>query len=355
MSNSTETVTSYKQLPEEIFPPTKSRHIKITILGTVILIFFCNLALLWYLSLFPVNRGYWLVKQKWDILLALESPVDWLILGDSSVNQGISPDVLRAELGESSINLGTVADMVALDDVWMLHIYINKFGPPKNVLIVHTYDMWHRDIQPVFIGKTPLPWGSWQQLPPHYALTRQQAVEIFLARYFPLYADNVTLQNLISKVILGKDSLFIKRFMLDEKGFMPVIGGGSASSDEVRKDAALHIGFVTYNEFHLSAVNEEALAEIVHLAEQYDMNIYIANSPVYEGVAADENFQAYYGQMKKALGKIAAQSDHIFLLETLATFPEDQMQNVDHVILTAAQAYTKMLAAEIKSLREAAR
>jgi hypothetical protein len=208
----TETIP-YKQLTHEVIQPIKGRATAITIIGTIIFLFLANWAVLWLGQAYPYNRGYWLVQQKWELLQGLSAPVDWLIVGDSTGNQGLVPDVMEARLGGTAVNLNTVGNMGALDDVWMLEAHIEEFGPPAHVLVIHAYDIWSRDITSAFVAKAPLAWNSWQDsfLPPLSA-TPLEKLNLWLARYVPLYADNLSLDRLIQDRVFLQRPIFRQRF-----------------------------------------------------------------------------------------------------------------------------------------------
>ena len=236
----------YKQLTHEAIQPTNGRAATFTILGTIFFVLVANWAVMWLAETYPYNRGYWLVEQKWEKLEALTAPVDWLIVGDSTGNQGLVPEVLEERLGGTAVNLNTVGNMAALDDVWMLEAYIEQFGSPDQLLIIHSYDAWHRDVDPVFVAKTPLPWNSWQnKFAPPLLLTTQEKLNIWLARYFPLYADNVSLSVLIRERVFLQRPILQTRYALQPNGFMPV--ETVPASSQLNQDAQLHLDFVANN------------------------------------------------------------------------------------------------------------
>ncbi|MEB3357540.1 MAG: hypothetical protein VKK04_12500, partial [Synechococcales bacterium] len=51
------------------------------------------------------RQGYFLASYKWNLLTDLKQPADWLVLGDSSCNQGVVPEILSQELGGTALNL----------------------------------------------------------------------------------------------------------------------------------------------------------------------------------------------------------------------------------------------------------
>ncbi len=91
---------------------------------------------------------------------------------------------------------------------------------------------------------------------------------------------------------------------------------------------------------------------LIYLAETHNIEVYLASGPIFEEVAADEAFQIYYGQVRTELQTFADRSEKLHLLPILATFPADQMENVDHVIFEAAKTYTGLIASAIEEVQK---
>ncbi|AOY84337.1 hypothetical protein BJP36_34850 [Moorena producens JHB] len=336
-----------QQLPEEIIGSANRRGVLLSLLGTLILVILCNFAAKWYLNDHRPNRGYWLVKEKWEMLLGLKQPVDWLILGDSSCNQGVVPSILNERLDVTSINLCTIGNMLSLNDAWMLEKYIQQSGAPKNVLIVHVYDVWHRGINFPLLARVPLSWGYWQELEPPLKIRLRGPGILFIERYFPLYSENKSL-SLWFRFPLDTFKE-VRSYNIEEDGFM-VWEKPNPSYVEAQKES--HINFARNNQFNLSPYNRQALERIVALAEEYGFNVYLANSPMYEGLYEHEDFQAYFNQLQETLGAYAAKSERVhYIFREPMTFPKEQMENADHLIYSAAKVYTNELVSEILSLQ----
>ncbi|GAB4538594.1 MAG: hypothetical protein Tsb0014_28350 [Pleurocapsa sp.] len=338
--------SKHQQLPEEIIQPATSSKILLSLILPWILFAIANLAANFYLNYFPQNRGYWLIKQKWDMLLNLNKPVDFLVLGDSSCNQGIVPKVIESELNTNAVNLCTIGDSLALNDAWMLSKHIKKYGAPKNVLIVHVYDMWSRDINWNVTSQTPLSWGYWNQLEPHITVDFEQQKTIFLNQYLPLYSQNKSLK----KIIDNPDRWFVKKdYNLQPDGFMAVT---HSNSGEVEEDTKRHLRAVNKKqEFSLSPVNKRSLEAILKLAEEHNFNVYLANSPIYQELYQKPEFKTYYHQVQQKLQEFSERSAKIhYIMSDPMTFPKESMENADHLIESAAKTYTQKLASKINEV-----
>jgi len=333
---------SYRQLTREVMALSSVHSVLISVLGMFFVVLVVNLVAIGYLNHYTTNRGYWLVRRKWDILQGLDAPVEWLILGDSSGNQGLVPERLREKLGGTAINVCTVGNLTLLEDVWMLETYIGRLGPPQNVLIVHAYDVWPREIGLAFVAKIPFPWRFFSSLPASVGL--KERAEILLLRYVPLYSENVTLSKTILAGVRSPGSLFKDCFRLQSSGYMK---SSKSLPEWVEYDAWVHIKFITENDFVLSDVNRSAMDRLIALADRYGINVYVANGPLYKGLCESEQFGRYFAQVRKELERFADSSEHIHYLPTVATFPADQMQEADHVIYPAAEIYTDQVVQEI--------
>lgn len=328
-------------LPSELPTPARARHVVLIVALAVASTLGLNALAGEALEELTTNRGYWLVHQKWDLLDSLDEPVDWLILGDSSCNQGVRPDVFEARLGESAVNLCTVGDLLAVNDAWMLERYIEDYGPPKHVVIVHVYDIWYRDArflnrQPL-LAKIPLPWDFWEDLEPEVSLDSSQENKLFVARYLPLWSENKTLSSWLHhpSVVLDRD------FEITDDGFM---GLDAPNPKNVRKDAREHFHFTRTQRFSLSPINRDALERMGELSDRHGFDLWVASGPLWEGVWGDPHFRRYFDAAMRGLSEVAADFDHMrVVLRDPVRFPDGDMENVDHLTEDAAAVYTERL------------
>ncbi len=336
--------SKHKYLPEEIIKPATLRSILVSIFGTSLILVLANFAAKSYLKTFPQNEGYWLVDRKWEMLNNLQKPVDWLILGDSSCNQGVVTNVWQKKLQTSAINLCTFGDTLALNDALMLAKYIEKHGAPKNILIVHVYDIWNRKINWNVTAQIPISMQDFQRLQPQLSPDLEESKIVFVDRYLPLYSQNESLKNILKNPEkVGEANIGD----LQEGGFM---SENKTNPGEVEADYKRHINYVKKENFYLSSANQESLKSIVALAEKHNFNVYLTNSPIYEGLNENKDFLAYYQQVKKIFQEFDKRSDKVHYIQELITFPKEQMQNADHLVESSAKVYTKKLAEKIKRI-----
>jgi len=336
-------------LPEEILKPIKMHRALLIIFATLLLVLLMNLAVARYLLNHTNNRGYWLITQKWELLKTAPAPVDWLVLGDSSGNQGMMPEIVEQELGGKSINLATTAGMVALEDVWMLEEYIERYGPPANVIIVHTYDAWRRGLRSVMMSKVPLPWGYWRDLTPSPELSARDVFNIFTSRYLPLYGENKTLISILTGGLEKPDTLVNVRYRLEPDGFRSVQHSNSWLAGV---EAEEQLEFVSNNNFKMSQINRESLDQLVILANQNDMNIFLVNGPIHEDLPGSDVFLTHFSDLQNALSETAEQSPNLYYIPDLIPFPASLLVNYDHVTQEGAEKYTREIVSRIKAILE---
>lgn len=330
---------SESQAITEVLKPVPISRALLSLLGTCALIFGINAIAKLYLEAYNPNRGDWLVREKWDMISELDQPVDWVILGDSSCNQGIVPDVFDEQLQTKSVNLCTIGNMTVLNTAWMLDAYIKKHGAPQNVLVVHVFDVWHRSMDPRSLSSIPLELGYWEELNPSKDVDLASKVKVFLDRYVPLYSSNESLKQLISAPLTTHQHS--QSFSLQPDGFMV---WQKPNPEYVEIQRVMHSSFAETHAFQISEHNQMALESIRENAEKYDFDVFIVNSPVYEGLYQDANFQHYYSQMQTALNAFADESPRVHFLSDTITFPKEKMENADHLIYSSAKTYTQEIA-----------
>lgn len=335
---------SYRMLTHERAVPTSKREIIITISATLVIFLAISMLFILYLKAYTTNRGYWVIEKKWDVLKNLESPVDWLVLGDSSCNQAIVIDVFMRELGESALNLCTVGPLTAVDDLWLLEAYMDRFGPPDNLLIMHTYDSLTYDVTPILLGKIPQKLYFWKESSVQPTLTIRDHVNYWLSRYFPVYTDFKTIQN----IILSPKTWFRSNFFMDDRGYMP---SNYADSENVEQDSNRHLDFSLENSpLKISPINESAISSMIDLSEKNGTEIFFSGSPLYEGLYDNNIFSRNYHEIFDQINVYSTRSEKFFYLERVSTFPKSVMENADHITSLAADGFTRRVAKDIKEL-----
>lgn len=327
--------------------PSGKKEILCNLLGPILVFLLLNFSAGWYLEHFATNLGYRLIREKWKLLHGLPGKVDWVILGDSSGNQGLRPDILKETLGVSSVNLCTIGSLTLAGDAWMLEAYLRKFGPPRKVLIIHSYDVWAREISRDAMAMIPEPWGFWESYHPSPEFTPRDTFKIFLARYVPLYSQHQTL----TEIFASPRTAFRKHFTLREDGFM---AEEEPDPKTVRHAVRNHLASVRKRpSFHLSSINVRALKGLEETASQHRFEIIFVNGPLYRGMYEQEDFRSYYNRIIKWLADFTASSPSLrSAFEEPFLFSENEMQSIDHVTVFAAERYTREVVIRLRALKD---
>lgn len=338
-----------KQIIKEIIGSANIRRILIPVLGTLVIVLLFNLVAFSYIEKYSIGSYDFASKEKWNMLLDLEEPVDWLILGDSTGLMAVVPNTLNERLGVTSINLCTLGKLGVMNDAWMLNRYIQQFGSPKNVIIVHFYKTWQRDPSPEYVADIPLEWGFWNRMQPPLENKPGLTYDLFMERYMPVITqDNtlvtalkgdwlweIALPSLVTTSQLQADGLLITRRKLPGSVVL-----GMHREIELAKDKP----------FLVSNSSEKAMDHIVALAEEHDFDVYLAHGPLYVGLYEDHDFQTYFTQVQDTMKAFADKSERLYYISNMQmTFPEQQMLDAVHIMPSAAPVFTDSLITAIIS------
>jgi hypothetical protein len=338
--------TEIKQLPKEIIPTATKREISGVILGTVICAIVFNILAIFYLAVYSPNTGYLLIAEKWKIMQGLDNPVDLLILGDSSGNQGVDPDVVKNRTGMSAVNLCTIGGTIALNDAYILDAYIEQHGAPKAVVVVHGYDVWSRTIEDNIGSLAKIP-GDWWNREPDLDIGLKDKVRIHLDRFVPLYSGTISLG-----MVMQYPFIAFKRGLHSLKA-NGMVHEMRADPDEVDDDMTFHLDYIRYlgDADAVAEPNRRALAYIGELALRHDFDVFVANGPVYDRFAADEEYLEFYRRLHDELKTIIESNPRLhFILNPPAVYTASQLQSVDHIVGPAVTDFTTRITNEITAI-----
>ncbi len=329
-------------LPDEIIRPGSRRGIVLTLVGSVVIVLIVNFALAHFM---PRNPGYAVVRDKWAMLLNQKRPVDTLVLGDSSGYLGVIPAELEAKLKGPAINYCSIGAMLSVNDAWMLDAYLEKFPPPKRVILVHVYDIWATPVTPVTMSNVPT--GKNWRFNLKTNLTLKQKARILLTDYFPLYSENQTISSYILQPWLDRSNVFSGGL---ESGFCPVETGNPLF---VQSDTKIRLKNAQNQNFQMTGENRQALEYMVSLAKEKGFKLYVVNSPLYEKLYDNAEFQRYYAQTQTELKKLTDETSWAkVLFGEPQLFPIEEMGNSNHLLHSGARKFSSALADSILELEQ---
>lgn len=333
------------RLPRERLRDVARRSVVIEWSVALAVVVVINFAAFAAIDRFDPNRFRVQVDVKYDRVRDTGGKFDSLILGDSTPNQGIMPSALNEKVGGAWLNLATVADMQAISDAWLLQEYIDRYGPPKRVLICHVPDMWGREIDPVVLAQAPVPIAGFESLNPPVELTGYEKFLQMRARYLPIYSKNESLLQMVKMPWKISD----ERQAFGPDGFMSV--EGKAENWRARVEAAIQEHAET--DFSLSEHNAQAMRRIIALAEEHGFTVYLLPGSSSQPLAESAGYRRDFDAMIKQYRIWAASSDRVTLLmETPQTFTDPLMYDEDHVNAAGAVAWSERISQALLRVKQ---
>ncbi|MBN4060840.1 hypothetical protein JYU15_00230 [bacterium AH-315-I18] len=336
-------LTLPEHFPRELITHQSWRRVVLcwclVLLGVVVLNSLCYGLLRWK----PINKTSAVVSHKWQLLENCKPDMDLLILGDSSGNQGVDPDVLRGQLGVDSLNLCTIGGGLLLDDRMMLEDYLLKHPAPRAVLLVHVYDIWPRRINRSVLSLFPYAMSELQQRLGTYQLSLWDWLYVWSYRYMPIYHQNVSLKKMLYQPM----KYFKHQWEFNTTGYEAKTG---RSYSGWKRDVQAHMSIARHRKIvGVNKINVANLKIMTQLAQEHDFELFLVMAPIASELYREKEFRQYYDQIPTALGVYAKQNDKVHLLfKEPFRATSKHMQSADHVTVNAARHYTKLLANRIR-------
>lgn len=332
------------ETPIESAPGRLARALAGTLAGVLCI----NVVWFLYLDAYLRDGSRRTVSQKWEILAGMREPVDWLLLGDSSCNQGVIPEVLSQSLGGSSVNLCTIGPVTTVHQAMMLEAYVARFGAPTHLVLVNAFAITAEAFDPRVLAKAQVSWGLSPMLrfsPETISVSSQ--LEIAFARYLPLYYENREIRTLLRRAVEAPSALLVRpfRLALTADGYMPM--HDPLLTDEAIREIDQQLSATDGIRFTDASVR--GVERLVALAERYGIRTFVFTGPMYEGLTRSPLFQRYFPPVQRWWSAIAARTSHVTYVDALHTFPLWQMgDDAQHVTHVAAEIYTRQIADDIR-------
>lgn len=331
----------FEQMPEERPRAPFQTRSAVAIFGMTLGFFLViNFALLAYLRVHSPNLGFWLINKKWSLLLDLDHPVDVLILGDSTANQGLVPEVIEEGLDTSALNLATVANLTFTNDVWMLQEYLARHSPPKVVLIMHSYLMWQGELNARAVSMIPfLRISNLSQTLSPMPIGFGELIKQVTIYLVPAYSQSQTIRSLVhtaSHVSPGF-SLSASPPHVSALGTYRVF---TSDWRKVQEDINQHLAFLRTREPYISDDSLAGLRALKELAEKHDFEVVIFNAPIASQVAESPDFVKYFSPISSELSDFWAGSQNVHYVSDVLAVDVSEMESADHMLAGAADEFT---------------
>lgn len=332
-------------MPEEQPRQASSRSVWMTMALAIAIFALVNFGFLTYLRKFTPNLGFWLIDNKWNLLLDLDHSVDVLILGDSTANQGMVPEVIEQKLGLSALNLGTVANLTFLNDVWMLKDYLAQHDPPRAVVIMHSYQMWQREISRRAMSIIPfLRLPNWSETLDPSPMGLIDLVEERTLYLIPAYSQSHTLRIMTRTMLqIPPDFSLLseQHYTMSELGTYRV---EQQDPQNVQEDIDDHFRFLAISEPVISSESLAGLAALKDLSAQYNFQVFLINAPIASPVAESADFPSYFFPIQDELIEFWAETPNVLYVPDVFTIEPESMESADHMLAKAADEFTAFFA-----------
>jgi len=168
--------------------PRGKLGIVVSVLVAIILVITINALAYLYLQKYPPAAS---IFRLWDSFMgiqAMDEGVNTLLLGDSTCAANLDTGAFTDRLGGQTIDLCVYGGMAMLADAWLLSAYVEKFGPPYNVVISRMSHGYHVKHTVELLAAPSLPWGYWDTLGLAPAWEEGELSELFITKYLVLYS-----------------------------------------------------------------------------------------------------------------------------------------------------------------------
>jgi len=183
-----------------------------------------------------------------------------------------------------------------------------------------------------------------QSFTPSLDLNIGHRLQWFSLRFFHLYTSNDTIADFLQRP--EKTFREGREFTVTSSGFMPKYNPNPL---DVEEDFIEHLDIIKDKTFEISEINQQSLKAIQFLAEKHEFDVYFVSSPFYEELYDSPQFRRYIRKVRQGLKKFTQSSDRLHLvMDKPLTFDKYQMENVDHLIESAAKIYTQQVAEQIR-------
>lgn len=283
------------------------------------------------------NYGYKIMKKKWNLISNQKEPVDWLILGDSSCNQGFDTDTALYKHGYTTLNLCTVGGGLLIDDGILLKEYYEKVGPPKQgVILIHVYDIWERSGGEAQI-RSLYPFGG-----TNVSKSLLTDIKANLLRIFVLYSKNKSILSLLA------NGLNDTKFEFTQNGTMKM--EKSQIETDTEQDSVEHINRLLENQTHINTSNLHDLNAIVSFVSDSKKDIHLFMSPMYNRTFEHTFFKHHYQKITQGINSfVQSRNLNIRLHLEPMLFDKNELEGIDHLLYGASKKYTHWIFENIKT------
>ena len=307
------------------------------------------------------------------------SESDVLLVGDSALGHGVDARIISGETGLSAVDVALVGYFGIYGDYRMLRSHLDRGHLPKAIVLMHVYDVWHREIEPnIYRRCAPSP----GEAATDFLLQRGRPVEaldLLLGRLSETYRYKAHLQQVLCRNWLplipldqsSKEIRYRKMVKFRRRHGWSSIGNLEHENRRIREvvaetgyypherrhpvalaaDAQYHLDFVQSAPFRISPDNRYWLERICGLAATREVPVYLAYGPLLRDCLEAEEFQPhlaglreFFQEFQKAHPGFHVLTDDFFPVEV-----NEALNNIDHVTLEGERRFSRYLASRLSA------
>jgi hypothetical protein len=320
------------------------RRILVSIIVAITLVLVCDFAAYNYVRFPPpATESQQTSSEAWLGIQGLDKPVDILLLGDSGCRVNLTTGPFADRMWASVINLGNTAQTSMLNDAWMLSDYLNRFGPPKTVVVTRTSVGYAVNHNIEFMANPPLPWAYWDRYGIAPDWKNGEIRDLLIAKYFVLYSD---------ADVLRADVL--KPWDLFKPGIRPRVPSHTYTAGDIQPKVPMDIATRTpkfyFDSFLATPDSTNAVSYMASLAREYGFQLYFTLQCEWDEAINGGLRSAHIAAEKEYLARFT-DAKYVQALEQLpkTLFKTDQMESPNHLWHGAEQIYSEEIVNSILS------
>ncbi len=323
----------------EVVMPVSAKKVVLTIGGALLIFALTNIPPGFYFRHHPEKRGNY-QAWKWGLLLNLKTPLDWFIAGDSSALDSLNPIFFQEKFGGTALSLATTGGAGLPNVAWMIQEHVRRLGPPKNVVILNDATVWTQDfiVESVLI---PLPLHRWLKLKPKPRVAWENMDRYLLIRALPLFTPTPLFQSMKSKSLKYEE-----QYILGYRARSKAVGEAAPRLTVER------IRQFEDQKFELTAMNQDAMNQIIESAERWNFQVYIVNQPRHDYLAKEPAYVNFFTRSKTVFENFEKQSAHVHYLREPHYVPADSFFDEIHLLPEGAAEFSTQVTEEIQKLEK---
>jgi len=274
----------------------------------------------------------------WHGLLNLKEPVDNIILGDSAAGVCIDGGIISDLLGGTTLNLANTGGSGLIMDGWMLKEYINRFGAPRNVILLRVNNSYEFKHNLEFLAVLPLNWGYWDNYGLKPDWEPNELCDLFIKKYIVIYSNS----DILRDRFIHPWTIFLQPIW--SVGLSKEYDRGIKADPQAMEKIINEKSPEYYRQYQPSVEATRSLQFMCDLAQQKRFQLYILQGPENDMMFQDEKRKDRIVALQTLISQFVDNNYTHLVPESPMVFSKDQMQNPNHLSPEAARKYSQGIA-----------